>query len=170
MKMDEGLDTGPMLARKSLRVELGIDTAADYLEVLSYAGADLLMETLPNWIAGNILPQPQDDKLATYAQMLKKEDGLLDFVRPAVELERRVRAMNPWPGAWFEWNGSSLKVLRASTVSGDKDLASGTRLMVEGKPAVQSGEGVLVLEEIQPAGKKVMSGKSFLMGARDWLE
>jgi len=170
MKMDEGLDTGPMLARKSLRVELGTDTAADYLEVLSYAGADLLMETLPNWIAGNILPQPQDDKLATYAPMLKKEDGLLDFVRPAVELERCVRAMYPWPGAWFEWNGSPLKVLRASTVSGDKDLASGTRLMVEGKPAVQSGESVLVLEEVQPAGKKVMSGKSFLMGARDWLE
>jgi methionyl-tRNA formyltransferase len=168
MKMDEGLDTGPTLAQRSLRVELGIDTAADYLEVLSYAGADLLMETLPNWIAGNIPPQPQDNKLATYAPMLKKEDGLLDFSHPAVELERRVRAMKPWPGAWLDWNGNPLKVLRASTVSVDKALASGVRFTVEGKPAIQSTDGALVLEEVQPAGRKSMPGKSFLAGARDW--
>ena len=100
--------------------------------------------------------------------MLKKEDGLLDFTRPAVELERRVRATNPWPGAWFEWNGSPLKVLRVSTFGVDKDLGCGIRFTVEGKPAVQSAEGALVLKEVQPAGRKVMPGKSFLAGARDW--
>ena len=103
-------------------------------------------------------------------RMLKKEDGLLDFTNPAIELERRVRAMNPWPGAWFEWNGNPLKVLRASVVSGEKGLVSGSRFTVEGRPAVQSAEGVLILDEVQPAGKKVMSGRSFLAGARKWTE
>ena len=97
--------------------------------------------------------------------MLKKEDGLLDFTQSAIELERRVRAMNPWPGAWFEWNGSPLKVGRASVVSGEKSLASGSRFTVEGRPAVMSADGALVLEEVQPAGKKIMPGKSFLAGA-----
>jgi methionyl-tRNA formyltransferase len=106
---------------------------------------------------------------ATYAGMLKKEDGLLDFTRPAIELERRVRAMNPWPGAWFEWNGNPFKVMRATVVSGGEGLASGSRFTVEGRPAVQSAEGVLVLDEVQPAGRKIMSGKSFLAGAREWV-
>jgi methionyl-tRNA formyltransferase len=79
-----------------------------------------------------------------------------------------VRAMNPWPGAWFEWNGNLLKVMRASVVSGEKGLVCGSRFTVEGRPAIQSGEGVLVLDEVQPAGKKVMSGKPFLAGAREW--
>ncbi len=93
---------------------------------------------------------------------------MLDFACSAVELERRVRAMNPWPGAWFEWNGNLLKVLRASVISGEKGLVSGSRFTVEGRPAVQSAKGVLVLDEVQPAGKKVMPGKSFLAGAREW--
>jgi methionyl-tRNA formyltransferase len=76
--------------------------------------------------------------------------------------------MNPWPGAWFEWNGNPLKVMRASTVSVEKGLASGSRLTVEGRPAIMSADGALVLDEVQPAGRKVMSGKSFLAGARDW--
>jgi methionyl-tRNA formyltransferase len=100
--------------------------------------------------------------------MLKKEDGLLDFSRPALELERRVRAMNPWPGAWFEWNGNPLKVGRASVVNAGNGLGSGDRFTVEGRPAVMCVEGALVLEEVQPAGKKSMPGKSFLAGARDW--
>lgn len=168
MKMDVGLDTGPMLASKSIRIGRD-DTAGSVFQSLSTLGADLLIETLPEYIAGNISPVPQPEEGATYAPMLKKEDGLLDFTRPAVELERRVRAMNPWPGAWFEWNGSPLKVLRGSVLGGDKTLASGTRFTVEGNPAVQSADGAMVLEEVQPAGKKVMPGKSFLMGARDWL-
>jgi methionyl-tRNA formyltransferase len=167
MKMDVGLDTGPMLAAKSIRIGRD-DTAGSVFEALSKLGADLLLETLPEYLAGNLKPVPQPEEGATYAPMLKKEDGLLDFSHPAVELERRVRAMNPWPGAWFEWNGNPLKVLRASTVSGDKALAGGARFTVEGKPAIQSTDGALVLEEVQPAGRKVMSGKSFLAGTRDW--
>ena len=167
MQMDVGLDTGPMLVKKSIRIRHD-DTAGSVLRALSTLGADLLSEALPDYLSGNLKPVPQPAEGATYAPMLKKEDGLLDFMRPAVELERRVRAMNPWPGAWFEWNGNPLKVMRASVVSGEKDLVSGSRFTVEGRPAVQSAEGVLVLDEVQLAGKKVMSGKSFLAGAREW--
>ncbi len=167
MQMDVGLDTGPMLAKKSIRLSPD-DTAGSVLETLSTLGADLLIETLPEYLSGNLKPVPQPAEGVTYAPMLKKEDGLLDFTRRAVELERRVRAMNPWPGAWFEWNGNPLKVLRASTVSGEKGLVSGSRFTVEGRPAVQSAQGVLILDEVQPAGRKIMSGKSFLAGARGW--
>jgi len=167
MQMDVGLDTGPMLVRKSIRIGRD-DTAGSVIQALSTLGADLLTETLPEYFSGNIKPVSQPAEGATYAPMLKKEDGLLDFTRPAIELERRVRAMNPWPGAWFEWNGNLLKVLRASTISGEKSLPSGTQLTVEGRPAVQSAEGALILDEVQPAGKKVMLGKSFVAGARGW--
>jgi methionyl-tRNA formyltransferase len=167
MKMDVGLDTGPMLAIKSMRLASDLTTDSA-LQALSQLGADLLIETLPDFFSGKLIPQAQPEDGATYAPMLKKEDGLLDFTHSAVELERRVRAMNPWPGAWFEWKGNLLKVLRASTVSVEKGLASGSRFIVDGRPAVQSAEGALVLDEIQPAGRKNMSGKSFLAGTRDW--
>ncbi len=167
MQMDAGLDTGPMLAKKSIRIE-PTDTAGSVSQALSTLGADLLIETLPGYLSGDLKPVPQPEAGSTYAPMLKKGDGLLDFSQPAIDLERRVRAMNPWPGAWFAWNGNPLKVLRASTVGGDQSLASGSRFTVEGRPAVQSTDGALILEEVQPAGKKAMPGKSFLAGARDW--
>ena len=166
MKMDVGLDTGPMLAMKKIRIRRD-DTAGSVFQTLSKLGANLLMETLPDYMDGKITPTPQPEEGATYAPMLKKQDGLLDFTSPVVELERRVRAMNPWPGAWFEWNGNVLKVARAS-VSEAKGLGIGSRFTVEGRPAIMSAGGALVLEEVQPAGRKVMPGKSFLAGARDW--
>jgi methionyl-tRNA formyltransferase len=168
MKMDAGLDTGPMLARKSIRIRRD-DTAGSVSQALSRLGADLLTETLPEYFSGNITPVSQSAEGFTYAPMLQKGDGLLNFACTAVELERRVRAMNPWPGAWFEWNGNPLKVLRASIVTGEKGLANGNRFAVEGKPAIQSAEGALVLDEVQPAGRKIMSGNSFLTGAREWV-
>jgi methionyl-tRNA formyltransferase len=168
MKMDVGLDTGPMLKMKSVKIAAD-DTAGAIFQTMSQLGADLLIETLPDYLSGKLVPQPQPEEGATYAPMLKKEDGLLDFTKPAVELERRVRAMNPWPGAWFTWNGNPLKVLHASVATGGNNQP-GRRIIAEGKPAIQSAEGILILDEIQPSGKKVMSGKSFITGARDWVE
>lgn len=167
MKMDAGLDTGQILAQTSIRIRRD-DTAGSVSQALSTRGANLLIETLPDYLSGKLNPIPQPEEGITYAAILKKGDGLLDFTHPALELERRVRAMNPWPGAWFEWRGNPLKVLKASVVGGEKSLVSGSRLTVAGRPAVQSAEGVLILDEVQPAGKKAMSGKSFLAGARDW--
>ncbi len=166
MKMDVGLDTGPMLAKRSIRHTPHLTTGSA-IQALSQLGADLLIETLPEYVAGKLIPQPQPQEGSTYAPMLRKEDGLLDFTRPAIELERRVRAMNPWPGAWFEWNGSVLKVGRSS-ISEEKGSQTGSRMTVEGRPAVMTSDGMLVLEEVQPAGKKMMAGRSFLAGAKDW--
>lgn len=166
MKMDVGLDTGPMLSMKRIRITPD-DTAGSLFEALSKLGADLLIETLPAYMEGKLMPQPQPEEGITYAPMLKKEDGLLDFTKSAVELERRIRAMSPWPGACFEWNGSPLKVGRGS-VSVGKGSMVGSRLIVEGRPAVRCADGVLILEEVQPPGKKMMPGKAFLSGARNW--
>lgn len=167
MKMDVGLDTGPMLAMKKIRIKPD-DTAGSLFEALSTLGADLLIETLPAYMDGKLTPQPQPEVGVTYAPMLKKEDGLLDFTQPAVDLERRVRAMNPWPGAWFEWNGAPLKVHRAHMGQGKAE--AGKRLVEQNQPAVGAGGGVLILDEVQPPGKKLMNGKSFLAGARNWLD
>ncbi|MBP6207916.1 MAG: methionyl-tRNA formyltransferase [Anaerolineales bacterium] len=168
MQMDVGLDTGPMLAKRSIRIN-PTDTTGSVLGALSTLGADLLLETLPQYLSGNLKPVPQPADGSTYAPMLKKEDGLLDFTHSAVELERRVRAMNPWPGAWFEWNGNLLKVAKASVTDAMSGLASGSRLTVEGRPAVVCADGTLILDEVQPSGKKVMPGKAFLSGAREWI-
>jgi methionyl-tRNA formyltransferase len=98
--------------------------------------------------------------------MLKKEEGRLDFTRSAQELERRIRAFNPWPGAFMDFEGAILKVHRAHVEPGEAE--AGQRLVYRDQPAVGAGGGLLILDEVQPAGKKPMSGKSFLAGARNW--
>lgn len=165
MKMDAGLDTGPILTQRSVRIAPD-ETAGSLFEKLSRLGADLLLETLPMLISGKIEPHPQLEKGATYAGMIKKQEGKLDFSKSAVELERKIRAFNPWPGTFLEWSGHMLKVHRASVSMGKKP--EGERGVVDGNPAVGTSNGMLVLDEVQPAGKKRMDGKSFLAGARDW--
>src|SRR5215204_5510280 len=165
MQMDVGLDTGPTLAKSSIRLT-PTDTAGSVFQTLSQLGADLLIKTIPRWIAGEIQPQVQDDALATYAPMMKKEEGKLDFTDDVHELERRVRAFNPWPGTFMDFNGTILKVHRAHVEHGDVEV--GQRLIVEDQPAVGARGGLLILDEVQPGGKKSMNGKSFLAGARSW--
>lgn len=166
MKMDPGVDTGPLLSRRAGPV-LPDDTAASLSARLARTGAELLIETLPAYLQGEIEPQPQDEAGATYAPMLKKEDGRLDFSAGAQELERRVRAFNPWPGAFTHWRGGLLKVHQA-LASDSPSPGSGRRLVWNGLPAIGTGRGILVLEEVQPAGKRPMPGKVFLAGAREW--
>lgn len=166
MKMDVGLDTGPMLAKRSIRLTPD-DTAGSVTESLSHLGADLLIEILPDYLSGKIIPQPQPEEGMTYAPMLKKEEGRLDFTRDVNELERQVRAFNPWPGVFMDFDGTTLKIHKAHVEDGD--VSTGQRLVYQDQPAVGAGGGLLVLDEVQPAGKKSMSGKSFLAGARHWL-
>jgi methionyl-tRNA formyltransferase len=165
MKMDPGVDTGPTLSQRVLPVTAQ-DTAGDLFDRLAPLGAELLLETLPGYLAGELLPRPQEEEHATYAPMLKKEDGQLDFTRPAEELARRVRAFQPWPGTRMPWRGGDLKVQRARPEPGK--AAPGATLVIQGWPAVGTADGLLVLEEVQPAGKKPMPGKAFLAGAHDW--
>jgi methionyl-tRNA formyltransferase len=167
MKMDVGLDTGPILTQRSIPLTPN-DTAGSVFDKLSHLGADLLIETLPDYLSGKIEPVPQPEEGMTYAPMLKKEEGQLDFTRPADELERRIRAFNPWPGAFMDFDGMLLKVHRAHVEAGE--AAAGQRLIYREQPAVGAGDGLLILDEVQPAGKKAMSGKSFLAGARHWKQ
>ncbi len=165
MVMDVGLDTGPMLSRRSIRLARE-ETAGSAFEKLSRLGADLLIETLPDYLSGRLAPTPQPEEGVTYAPMIKKEEGRLDFTQNAEFLERRVRAFNPWPGAFMDFDGTLLKIHKARPEAG---LAEpGQRLVVQDQPAVGAGGGILILEEVQPAGKKPMSGKAFLAGTRQW--
>jgi methionyl-tRNA formyltransferase len=167
MRMDAGVDTGHLLSQCSLPIRPD-ETAASLSSVMAELGARLLLETLPAYLSGNLQPQPQDETLATYAPMLQKEAGRLDFQLPAIELERRVRAFNPWPSAYTFYQEQMLKVHRARTVADEGGLP-GTRLVFQGVPAVACAEGSLVLDEVQPAGKKPMPGRVFLQGARAWI-
>lgn len=173
MQMDAGLDTGPILAKRALRLKPD-DTAASVSQALSTLGADLLLETLPAYLAGDLQPLPQPAEGVTYAPMLKKEDGRLDFTAHVAELERKVRAFNPWPGAFMEVDGAPLKIHRAHIAPlpppVEAKAQAGQRLIVQNQPAVVARSGVLVLDEVQPAGKKPMSGKAFLAGARNWSD
>jgi methionyl-tRNA formyltransferase len=168
MLMDPGIDTGPILTQRALEIQPD-DTAATLGQRLAESGADLLIETLPGYLDGSIQPRPQEDGPATYAPMLAKEAGLLDFTQPAADLARRVRAMIPWPGAFMDWHSQPLKVLRAHAAD-CAGAAPGTRCIVENLPAVATPAGCLVFEEVQPAGKRPMSGRDFLHGSRPWEE
>jgi methionyl-tRNA formyltransferase len=110
MKMDAGLDTGPILSQRPTPIAPD-ETGQSLHDKLAVLGSELLIETLPGYLGGKTIPQPQDDSLATYAPTLKKEDGLIDWTRSAVETERLVRAFMPWPGTYTLWNGQPLKIL-----------------------------------------------------------
>jgi methionyl-tRNA formyltransferase len=142
------------------------DTADSLSERLALSGADLLIETLPRYLRGEITPKPQPENQASYAPMLKKEAGRLDFSQPAVALERRIRAMNPWPGAFTSWENQPLKIHQAHVIQ--KRANPGEHLVFEGQPAIGTADGVLVLDMLQPAGKRAMPGEIFLRGARNW--
>jgi methionyl-tRNA formyltransferase len=166
MRMDPGIDTGPILSQKPVVIAPD-DTAASLAVKLAQQGADLLVETLPAYLSGQLAPTAQDETLATYAPMLKKEEGLLDFSTPAASLERKVRAFDPWPGTYIYWNNEMLKIHRAHNID-SSSAQPGTHLVQQGLPAIATSRGALVLDEVQPAGRKSQPGKAFLQGNRNW--
>ncbi len=166
MKMDAGIDTGPFLSQRAVEI-LPTDTAGTLIPRLAQAGAELLIDTLPAYLDGRLTLLRQDDSQATYAPMLKKEAGLLDVSLPAENLANQVRAFNPWPGAYLLWQGQPLKVHRAHPVH-LSTAQPGSRATIDHLPALGTAGGWLLLDEVQPAGKRAMSGKDFLAGARSW--
>lgn len=167
MKMDKGLDTGPILSQRSLPISEEM-TAGELSDCLSQMGADLLVETLLNYLTGEIQPNPQDDTQATYAPRLSTADGALDFTLPAAYLARQVRAYHPWPGTFQFFNGIRLKILKAHH-SAFPDAIPGNRYIYEAKPAWGTVEGLLVLDEVQAAGKTRLKGEEFLKGTKAWM-
>jgi len=170
IQMDTSMDTGPILSQSSLEIAPG-ETAATLGERLAHLGGEALIQTLPAWLAGQIVPQPQDDTQATYCRPLHKEDGRLDWHQPADALERQVRAMHPWPGAYTTFAGRLLKVLVASV--GPTGLPAGPAGLVVPLPgpaaAVCAGNGHLILHAVQLEGRRPLPIAAFLAGQRTFL-
>lgn len=168
MQMDEGLDTGPILAQRALLVA-DDDTTGTLTPKLARLAADLLIETLPGILAGEIIPQPQDPARATLCKPIKKEDGRIDWTHSAEEIARRVRAFNPWPSAFTFWNGTRLKILRAHASPHRIEAEIGRVVQIGKEIGVICGEGVLRLGEVQLAGKRAMAVEEFVCGQRDFV-
>ena len=124
MQMNEGLDTGDMLTKVVVPIEDN-DTGESLFDKLAEAGAKLLVETIPQIEAGTLKPEPQDDSFSTYAKMIKKEMGLIDWKKEAIVLERLVRGMNSWPSAYTHFNGKTLKIWEADVVDGKEGAEAG---------------------------------------------
>ncbi|MGV7976229.1 MAG: methionyl-tRNA formyltransferase [Anaerolineaceae bacterium] len=167
MLMEEGLDTGPILTQRTVPIRPGT-TGAELSQQLAFLGASTLIDILPTYLSGMLAPLTQADGLATYAPMLKKMDGLLDFNQPALALTRKVHAYYPWPGTYFILNGKHIKVLDAHPHDTFESEIEG-RYIVNGMPAIGTSEGLLVLDQVQPEGKRGMPGSDFLNGQPGWL-
>ncbi len=166
MKMAEGLDDGPILNQISINIA-NDDTAGSLSARLANLGAELLVKTIPEYLRGDIQLRPQDSTQATYAGMLKKQDGMLDFGQSAEGLARKVRAYYPWPGTYTFWNDQRLIIHQARSVP---VTSPGRYVFIkhEGLPAVGTVDGILVFEILQLAGKKKLTGSDFLRGISEW--
>lgn len=169
MLLKNEMDAGPILIQKELEISES-DTLLTLSSKLFELGAELLAEVLPQWIWSKITPKEQNHKNAIYTKLIRKEDGKINWSRPAVEIERMARAYNPWPGAYAAY-GNSILIIKKAEVIEDEPIAkkSGDTFNADGYPAVKCGEDSLKLFILQPAGKKEMSGADFLKGHRDFV-
>jgi methionyl-tRNA formyltransferase len=164
MIMDEGMDTGDILLKAEfpIGVEETNETLRDQLALL---GAQLLTKTLKEMKTENLHPVPQDHSKATYAPPLKKEDGRIDWNKEAKEIDRQVRALNPWPGTFTRWNGRLLKIFKGTVKEG---VFKGKAGMVSWTGSdfieVETGKDFFVIKEVQLEGKKKMSVREFMAG------
>jgi methionyl-tRNA formyltransferase len=164
MKIDAGLDTGDVLLQEELPIAPA-DTAETLAPKLAAVGADLMIKTLEGIETGTVRPHPQDPSKATLAPILKKEDGLIDFSRPAMEILNRLRGFQPWPGAYSKFRGKNLQVWQAALF--DRALPS-SELKVEGNHLLagcREGTAIEILD-LQLEGKKRTSGADFIRGYR----
>ena len=163
MKMGEGLDDGDMVLKAETPIEK--KNYSQLADELSRLGADLLLEALPLIEDGTVEFQAQNDEDSTYAPLLSKSDGKIDFSRKPEEIERQVRAFDPWPGAFFEYNGGRMKIWKAECPGEATDAADGT--VVAAGPQgidVACGGALLRVTELQLPGKKRVSAKDYLLG------
>lgn len=163
MLMDVGLDTGAMLVKRSTPIG-SAETAGEVHDRLALLGREALAETLQLICAGQLTPQAQDDALSTYAPMMSKEDGLIDWSRSARQIHNQVRGLDPWPGAYSYLNGQVLKIARTG-ISEEGSGAPGKVLSADATGiSVACGQGVLMIGELQLPGKKRLAAREFLSG------
>jgi methionyl-tRNA formyltransferase len=165
MKMDEGLDTGSVVLARNVPIT-GETTAQELHDELAEIGASLLLDALEGLVQGTLTPEPQSEEGVTYAPKLSRDDGRIDWRKSATELERQVRALNPWPGVWFEHSGDRIKVLAAEAVpeAGGVGKSGEPGTLVDGALGVSCGSGVLRLKTVQRAGKEPQDGAAFVRG------
>jgi len=170
MKLDEGMDTGPIVAKREVPI-MPEETAGELEARLAEIGAQLLLEVLPDYFAGLVQPRPQPQEGVTMAPRIPTEAAGIDWTCSAATLERHVRAFAPTPGAFTMWNGARLKVLQGEAVAydGADTMPPGTVFSGDKFPAVVTGEGAFVLLQVQMAGKRPMSGDAFVRGRKDFL-
>ncbi len=164
MQMDEGMDTGDILLTREMPIDYD-DTGETLTEKLSLAGAELLLQAIADLKKGYFHPLKQDEAAATYAPMLKKEDGRIDWSKPAGEIRNRIRGMIPWPGAYTYSNGKMIKIYKAAVAEGEGkqgEVIDGP----QGVLRVMTGEGALDILELQMEGGKRLDAKAFLSGRR----
>ncbi len=169
MQMNEGLDTGDILMKRSIEID-DEETGGSLFEKLSKLGALMITEAIPLIEAGKLTPEKQDDSKSSYAGMLNKETGAIKFKNSAVELERLIRAMNPWPSAYTRFRNKNLKIWKASVtddIKTDDIYQIGTITNITKDDfTVKCGEQSLVIKELQLEGKKRMSAHDFMLGVR----
>jgi len=171
MLLDAGIDTGPILFSRSMPLQED-ETTASLTPKLAELGASTLLEALPLWIGERLVPQPQDHVRAVHTRMLTKNDGRIDWSRPAEALARAVRAYIPWPNAWTTWRGRQLKILSASPADGERaempgTVSPATIATVHGAQRVwriATGQGSLQVDQVQLEGKRAMSTDEFVRG------
>ena len=169
MQMDVGLDTGDMLYKLACPIT-SEDTSATLYDKLSALGPQGLIETLQQLAQGTAKPQVQDEELVTYAEKLSKDEARMDWSLSAEQLERCIRAFNPWPMSWFVIDEQPIKVWKASALPSSTQAEPGT-IVEASKSGIQvaTAEGILNLESLQPAGKKAMSAQDLLNSRREWF-
>jgi methionyl-tRNA formyltransferase len=164
MQMEAGLDTGPVYACRRTPINPE-DTAATLHDRLAELSAELLIDHLDDIVAGRCLATPQDDSRATYAPMIQKEDGQVDWQQPAVQIDRQVRAMTPWPGAFTQWQGRLLKLRQVRPLPDFAHSAPpGQVVEADGQLVVTTGQGGVLLLEVQLEGKRPLTAAEFARG------
>jgi methionyl-tRNA formyltransferase len=169
MLMDRGLDTGPLLARAQIPISPQ-DSTGSLTAKLAWLGAQLLGEVLVGWERGELTPRPQNEAGASYSGPIAKEEGEIDWRLPAVDIWRRVRAFNPWPGCYSRWRGKTLKIIETVPLAGSA-AATGEVVVLTSKAGfgVGTGDGVLGVLRVQLEGKRAMSADEFLRGQREFI-
>ena len=172
MLLDEGMDTGPLIAQHEFFLQ-GDENTDDLTKALFELGARLLVETIPKWESGEIQAENQDESLASVSRKLERSDGLVDWSLTADELERRARAFTPWPGLFTNWNESNLKLVDVSYHGVDSSKWEPGTVFQSDDPeipaVVATSEGFLGLKTIQLEGKRPVSVKDFLNGAPEFI-